>query len=217
MKRRWTPEEDEIIRADFADYIDVRVTAAKIGRDTGTLRQRIYQFHLKRDQGITRLLRWCPEHLKPLLKTRGVDAFREVYDREQQQIREAESEAGPEAKSAEENEEITRRVMEIDSSLERREKMMAMRAIGLTLQEIGDRFGLSRERVRQLTDLDFAPYKPRTGSVKNLSSINEKLKAKLAANRRRMQEKTISDLLELWNFADSKTRADFLMKAKASK
>ena len=45
-RRRFTPEEDQIIRADYLAHIDVAVTAAKLGRSWGAVRQRIFH-HMK--------------------------------------------------------------------------------------------------------------------------------------------------------------------------
>ena len=45
-RRRFTPEEDQIIRADYLAHVDVAVTAAKLGRSWGAVRQRIFH-HMK--------------------------------------------------------------------------------------------------------------------------------------------------------------------------
>jgi hypothetical protein len=43
-RRRFTPEEDQIIRADYLAHVDVAVTAAKLGRSRGAVRQRIFHY-----------------------------------------------------------------------------------------------------------------------------------------------------------------------------
>lgn len=57
------------------------------------------------------------------------------------------------------------------------EEIIRLRKAGMTLQSIGDRFGLSRERVRQITKLTFTElkalghnnYKARRNAAKNKS------------------------------------------------
>ena len=43
-RRRFTPEEDEIIRADYLAHVDIAITAAKLGRSWGAVRQRIFHY-----------------------------------------------------------------------------------------------------------------------------------------------------------------------------
>jgi DNA-directed RNA polymerase sigma subunit (sigma70/sigma32) len=163
MKKTWrafTPEENEIIRSDYADYVDVRVTAEKLGRDFGTIRQRLYTMGLKRDRTVLKMLKWCPEHLKPILKEKGSAAFIAAVNAHSEQLEKSGAEVTHSA-------ELPAQISAIDArpELERREKMSAMRAIGLTLREIGEHFGVSGERARQLTDRDYRRATPRTGSV----------------------------------------------------
>jgi len=223
MNRRFTPEEDAIIRADYSDYIDVRVIAIKLNRDYGTVRQRIFYLKLKRDSSVSRILKWCPEHLTPILKEKGSVAFIESVNAHCQQAEEDEL-ANVTAVSAKEKSEIAARIAEIQArpELERREKMMAMRALGMTLESIGGQFGLTRERARQLTDPNFVRHisqEPRKGSIKNLINVNAKLEERIADNKRRIKSKTFATLIECWGSADGETRNEFLkiVKKKASR
>jgi len=43
-RRRFTPEEDAIIRADYLAHVDIAITAAKLGRSWGAVRQRIFHY-----------------------------------------------------------------------------------------------------------------------------------------------------------------------------
>src|SRR5688572_858808 len=45
-RRMFTPEEDRIIRADYRAHVDIAVTAEKLGRSFGAVRQRIFH-HMK--------------------------------------------------------------------------------------------------------------------------------------------------------------------------
>ena len=210
MKKIWrpfTPEDIEIIRADYADYVDARVIAQKLGRDFGTIRQRLYTMGLKRDRTVLKMLKWCPEHLKPILKEKGSAAFIEAVNTHSEQLEQ--SEAQPERSA-----EMAAQIAAIDArpELERREKMSAMRALGLTMREIGEHFGVSGERVRQLTDPDYRRTTPRTGSVKSLLAVNARLSAKLEENKRRVRAKISASLIDMWDSADDGVREEFLRK-----
>ena len=61
--RRFTPAEDEVIRTDWAAYVSTDEIAKKLGRDEGTLRQRIFMLGLRRDALVSHALRWAPPHL----------------------------------------------------------------------------------------------------------------------------------------------------------
>jgi hypothetical protein len=215
MKKTWrpfTPEDNEIIRADYADYVDIRVTAEKLGRDHGTMRQRIYTMGLKRDRTVLKMLKWCPEHLKPILKEKGSAAFIAAVNAHSEQLEQSGAEL-----SHEQSEAMAAQIAAIDArpELERREKMSAMRAIGLTLREIGEHFGVSRERARQLTDPDYyRPAAPRTGSVENLLAVNARLAAKLEENKRRVRAKIFDSLIAMWDSADDGVREEFLRKTR---
>jgi hypothetical protein len=212
--RRFTQEEDDIIRAEYADYVDVRATGIKLGRDYGTMRQRILHLGLTRDGSVSRMLKWCPEHLKPVLKEKGSEAFIESVNRHI-----AEAEQNEIKLSVEEKVEIDAQVAEIESrlELERREKMLAMRALGLPLESIGTRFGISRERVRQLIAPDFIRVAPRTGTVDNLIAVNARLEAKIADNKRRIKEKTLDALKSCWSALDDDARDEFITHIKSKK
>jgi hypothetical protein len=212
MKKTWrpfTPEDNEIIRSDYADYVDVRVIAEKLGRDFGTIRARLYAMGLKRDRAILRMLKWCPEHLKPILKEKGSAAFIEAVNAHSEQLEQSGAEL-----SNEQSAEMAAQIAAIDArpELERREKMSAMRALGLTLREIGEHFGVSGERARQLTDRDYRRPHPRTGSVENLLAVNARLAAKLEENKRRVRAKISASLIDMWDSADDGVREEFLRR-----
>ena len=43
-RRRFTPEEDQVIRADCLAHVEIAITAAKLGRSCGAVRQRIFHY-----------------------------------------------------------------------------------------------------------------------------------------------------------------------------
>lgn len=77
--------------------------------------------------------------------------------------------------------------VEIDEISERNLDMLRMYSRGATLQEIGDRFGITRERVRQIIDryLNYSPRNKITEPQKQISTYIDRMgfkKTKLAKN-----------------------------------
>jgi hypothetical protein len=216
--RRFTPEEKECIRSGFADYVDVRVIAAKLGRDVGTVRQIINTMGLRRDRTVFKMMKWCPEHLKPMLKEKGSAAFIEAVNSHSEKLEQAEI-SNDAMISAEERSVIDAQIAAIEArpELERREKMAAMRSIGLSLKEISERFGITRERVRQLTDPDFVRPQQRTGSFDNLLAANARLEKKIEENKLRIRAELLNKLTALWRSADEDIRKEFLEAVKTGK
>lgn len=142
--RRFTAEEDEIIRADYAAYIPVGETARKVGRSWGTVRQRILQLGIGRDARKTRLAaRFGAEVL--LISDDPREIRRQLQEAERR--RQAELEAANAAR-------IEAALMEMSSAIHDGEsRAVAFKAAmlqGATLQQIGDRVSLTRERIRQI-------------------------------------------------------------------
>jgi hypothetical protein len=154
-RRRFTPEEDQIIRADYLAHVDIEVTAAKLGRSWGSVRQRI--FH----------------HMKDLLKQgrtpRSWRALRRygasmldhgaTPDEAALKVKEIVAAAKAQARAAALEAKARRRQERIDLMLEQiatgRDRDLAIfdaRALGATLEEIGRAIGVTRERVRQICD-----------------------------------------------------------------
>jgi hypothetical protein len=157
-RRMFTPEDDRIIRADYLAHVDIAITAEKLGRSRGAVRQRI--FH----------------HMKDLLKqgrtTRSWRALRQYGssmlehgaspDQAALKISELVTAAKAKARAAALEAKARRRQERIDVMLEqiaggrgRDAAVFEARASGAGLQDIGRAIGVTRERVRQICD-DFA-------------------------------------------------------------
>lgn len=215
MKRRFTKDDDDIICSAWNAYVPIEQIAIKIARDTGTTRQRIYKLRhsgrriVPRYGVVSRVLKWCPENLKATLQEHGHEAFLEAVKNntinEERRITE-----GYDADQAAIDAEILQIVARVD--LERNEKMKALRAIGLTLEKIGERFCLTRERVRQLTDPDFCcpPYKPKLPKINNLAAEKALIENKLKEKEEQIRQATLRNLMALWNDSDSGIRKEFL-------
>jgi transposase-like protein len=154
-RRRFTPEEDEIIRADYLAHVDIAVTAAKLGRSWGAVRQRI--FHYMKDllkQGRTprswRVLRQYGSSMlehgaspdEAALKVKEIVAAAKAQARA----------AALEAKARRRQERIDLMLEQIANGRERDAAVFEARSLGAALDDIGRAIGVTRERVRQVCD-----------------------------------------------------------------
>jgi DNA-binding transcriptional MerR regulator len=198
--RRFTPEDDALIKADYAAYVPTQDTAAKLGRDHGTLRQRIFHLGLRHSSRASKLLQWAPEHLAAAVRTGELapDEFitrcHEWRDAQNLQAHEQQSE-----QQSEQRQELLRQVAEIDArdDLKRNDKMRAKRMLGITLEEIGAQYGLTRERVRQLTDPNYKPGRP-AGTFSPLQKL-ERLEQRISKAREAVIEEALAALRALWD------------------
>lgn len=144
IKRRFTSAEDDTIRADFAAFVPVEDIALKLGRDVGTLQQRILRLGLRRDGRKTRLA-----------KRFGIDVLNlsddpaEIQRRlqEQEKVRRAVEQAAFDAKV---QQALDLMDAVVANGEDRRLAMQAAMLAGATLEQVGCRFGITRERVRQI-------------------------------------------------------------------
>ena len=143
--RRFTPEEDQYIREAYAAYVPVEIMAAKINRSWGTMRQRILKLGLTRDSRKTRLVKQYGAdvlNLAPdVIEIRAIIASNMTYERKMAEAEEAARLQGV-LNEAEAN--------IWNKHMPREEAFAKAQDAGCTLESIGHRFGLTRERVRQL-------------------------------------------------------------------
>jgi hypothetical protein len=143
---RISAEQDLILRRDWAAYVPVQEIARKLNRSVGVVRGFVRERKLRRSGPATRAFAWAPDHLKAELPKLGPKAFcAACYAWRKQQCDSAKAEKIAALAAAVAK--IVRR-----RGLSRNEKIKAMRESGLTLQAIGDRYGLTRERVRQIAN-----------------------------------------------------------------
>ena len=154
-RRRFSPEEDRIIRADYLAHVDVAVTAAKLGRSRGAVRQRI--FHTMKDllkQGRTprswRVLRQFGSSMLEHGASPDEAALKvkELVTAAKSQARAA----ALEAKARRRQERIDLMLEQIAGGRERDAAVFEARALGAALEDIGRAIGVTRERVRQICD-----------------------------------------------------------------
>lgn len=154
--RHFTEAEDAVIRADYANHIDVYEIAQKLGRTTGTLRQRILHLGLTRDARKTSLAKRFgaealaisddPAEIRRILHERAI-----AKKQEQERAREEK------VKTA-----LDEMVAAITDGIDRKVAFQTALLSGATLQQVGDVYGITRERVRQIIyDVKPTPSAPK--------------------------------------------------------
>ena len=154
-RRRFTPEEDRIIRADYIAHVDIAVTAAKLERSWGAVRQRIFH-HMKDLLGHGRTPRsWR------VLRQYGASMLEHgaTPDEAAVKVKEIVAAAKAQARAVALDAKARRRQERIDLMLEQiaggRDRDTAVfeaRSLGASLEDLGRAIGVTRERVRQICD-----------------------------------------------------------------
>lgn len=154
-RRRFTPEEDRIIRIDYLAHVDIAVTAAKLGRSRGAVRQRI--FHYLKDllgQGRTlRSWRALRQYGSSMLAHGASPDEAAVKVKEMVIAAKAQARAAAlAAKARRRQEQIDLMLEQIAGGRERDATVFEARSLGASLEDIGRAIGVTRERVRQICD-----------------------------------------------------------------
>jgi hypothetical protein len=154
--RKITPSEWQMIREAWERYDSVESIAERLGGiSENSLRQRLFQAGFRRVQAVARYAARCTPAQKEILLHQGEAAFIAAMKASD----EAERVALQEAKAV--RREINKRsarhaVKQAERNgtfdgMSRNEIIRWKREVaGLTLQEIGDEYGVTRERIRQL-------------------------------------------------------------------
>jgi hypothetical protein len=154
-RRRFTLEEDRIIRADYVAHVDIATTAAKLGRSWGAVRQRI--FHHMKDllkQGRTpRSWRVLRQYGSTMLDHGATPDEAAIKVKELVSAAKAQARvAALDAKARRRRERIDLMLEQIAAGRDRDAAVFEARSLGVALDEIGRAIGLTRERVRQICD-----------------------------------------------------------------
>lgn len=144
----WSEEDTQLLRHMWANYYEIDQIAAVLGRTVGTVRLRTTLLKLRRSRAVLLLSQKHPD-LIGLLRSEGEPAFISAVNKKREWER-------FETQTAETRLAAAARKI-INSSMERNEKMQALRGLGLSLEEIAKNFGLTGERVRQIEELGFPP------------------------------------------------------------
>lgn len=141
---RFSQEEDDILRNDFATHVPVEDIAKKLKRTYGTVHQRIFRLGLKRDGRKTRLAKRFG--VSALTLSDDPVEIKRILDQQDKEEKE---------KIIAENKAKVAQALElmqsaIDGGAPRKEAFQAAMLAGATLNDIGEISGITRERVRQI-------------------------------------------------------------------
>jgi len=200
--RRFTPEEDAILKDLWRQYVPHAEIAAAIDRSVGTLRQRALKLKLRRNQNLSYALnQYAPEHLKDKIGTipdhqllYECRAWKKEKERREREEAERLASDGKARVLAAINQTIA------DHGLSRREKILRLRSLGLTLRAIGDLFDITHERTRQilLMEREAGPIgRPRGSSAPGQTRTPDPL----------------GRLLKMWDVTPPEVRVEFLRRA----
>lgn len=165
--KRFTGEDVRKIIEDYKKYVPILEIARKLGRSEGVIRQKIISLHLKRDKYVMSALHWAPSELiEKVHEMEPRDWLAACYKwRENEESRLMKEYAEDTAAYVARMEKTISEIIS-DTTLSRTQKMIAMRAAGVTLQRIGLLYGITRERVRQLTSPTYAGPKRGVGNAR---------------------------------------------------
>jgi hypothetical protein len=156
QNRRFTAEDDAILRADYVSNADLEVTAKKIGCSYGVLCQRLYHHHKdilggRTPQGTKAIKKYglkllehgsTPTEASQNIKAKIVAA------------KAAARVAALNAKERHNNQIIETMVSQVASGKDRNAAIFEARALGATLERIASCFDITRERIRQICDAE---------------------------------------------------------------
>lgn len=157
LVRRFTAEDDAILRADYLANADLEETAKKIGCSYGVLRQRIYNNHkdllntVRTSHGTKQLKRYGLG-----LLAHGATADEAAKNLKSKIIaaKAAARVAAISAKERRSNQIIETMLADIAGGKDRNVAIFEARAMGVSLQRIADNFDITRERIRQICDAE---------------------------------------------------------------
>jgi hypothetical protein len=149
--RRYSSRDRDTIRKDYAAFVPAEEIARKLNRSYGSIRQQIHHMGLHRHAWVARALTWAPEHLQDLLGTVPEEEWlRLCYEWRAGRKQDA---RGQRQWDRERREQVLATVgaaILAYRNIGRDQKIVAMRVAGLTFEAIGQRVGLTHQRVRQI-------------------------------------------------------------------
>lgn len=196
----WTASETETLRQMVTRHYSHAEIASVIGRTPATVRLRASTLGIKGDASLTRLKRKFPE-LLPILREGGREKFIDAIA--VKKALEKKIEDTGTLHNAEERAANVARLLSSDT--DRSAKMKEMRGLGMNLSEIGNAFGITRERVRQIEALGW----PSHVSSESPSGITRKV----STTKPEVLAKKVDRLCRAWNRASREARLLFLEAA----
>lgn len=147
---RFTDNDHAKITEWYESYVPVSQIAKAMGRSEGVISQHVLRLGLSRSGSVSCSLRSAPTFLKRILMEEGEEAFLKA-EREWEETKRAGKQKAKEFnRSAHLHRVKTLCATANVDAMSRTDAMKFMYSIGMTLQEIGDKYGLTRERIRQI-------------------------------------------------------------------
>lgn len=147
----YTPEDRELLKKLFVEHVGVEIIAKRLKRSVGSVRQQINRLGLHRNASITRFLRWTPPHLQlEHVAQMGQEAW----------IKAAKDWQAEDLAKIKDSLHLPKRLFLMGmaedilprTDISRNSKISILRGGGWKLDQLGELFGVSRERIRQISD-----------------------------------------------------------------
>jgi hypothetical protein len=149
ISMRFTPEDDRIIAEEWGKNTHVNDIAAKLFRDAGTVRQRIIRLELPaRNGALTRMRKRYGDDVMAFGETPT-----QIVCKTREHVAEAmliAKQTVAEAKRKVHRFTLDRLRQQIADGVRRNDAIFEARCAGLTLNTLGEEFGVTHERIRQL-------------------------------------------------------------------
>jgi DNA-binding Lrp family transcriptional regulator len=153
-KRKFSPEDIAYLRAEWAKHTPYQEIAAHLGRSPGVIRQRVYHYEKDLPTRVGAAVQLVRKFGHAALQNGAT--VEEAVTKTQEAIGAAKAEAKRKAKEAQQAH-IRRMLdiadLEISTGADRNEVIFKTRHAGLTLEIMGQHFGITRERIRQICDM----------------------------------------------------------------
>jgi DNA-directed RNA polymerase sigma subunit (sigma70/sigma32) len=149
--RLYTHEEGQWFVRAYLDYVPAAEMAKTLGCSVSAIHQRASILGLRRSASVTRVLQWAPEELRVKRAEMTPAAFVEychAWQRQPVEQKKQNKQLARQWRQAEAS------IIDDDKSLSRDAKIVAKRALGMTLEEIGLHHGLSCACVHWITTRD---------------------------------------------------------------
>jgi hypothetical protein len=197
--RRFSPQEDAVLRAEFSAYVPLEDIAAKLNRDWGTIRQRCFRLGLHRSAVVSKNLTRASEYLKQEFFSGRIKAATFIEqaraERTDAELQICEQKYQERAEARARRQEMIARILS-RRDLSRNDKMRTMRDGGARLEEIAVTFGITRERVRQICEPDFYNRVQFPRAIKTLEPDERQI--------------LLRKLVRYWNALSNDLRIEFL-------
>lgn len=148
--KRFTDEDRAVIEEMFRAHRPVKDIASLLGRSVGTIRQIIHHSGWRRPARVTIALRRVPLELANRFDAAKPEEFIAISEAYTEKVRQAEREMKVALRAARQQKINELEALHRADEMPRDVGIIFRRLLGRTLQELGDHYGVTRERIRQI-------------------------------------------------------------------